>query len=144
MTALRLTAPEPNEVDLQAACADALNKLLAPPAQWATYPAGHIQLLPHQAARLSRIGLKRGMPDIMIFWNRVWGVELKRRGGRLSQTRIVRTKRGAPRELIGQEDMFPLLLATGAFADIKVATSVSELFAHLRNWNVPLRGRVSV
>jgi hypothetical protein len=140
----RLHAPELSEIDLHASCAQALDKLLAPPAQWCTYPAGHIQLQPHEAARLARVGLKRGYPDLLVFFRQVYGIELKRVGGKLSKTRVVRTRSGAPRELLGQEDVFPRLLATGAFADIQVATSVSELFAHLRNWEIPLRGRVSV
>jgi hypothetical protein len=140
----RLTAPEPSELDLHAACAQALDKLLAPPAMWASYPAGHVQLQPHEAARLARTGLKRGFPDIMVFFGKVFGIELKRGSAKLSKTRIVHTRRGGARELIGQEDMFPLLLATGAWADIRVAHSINEMFAHLIDWQIPLRGRISV
>jgi hypothetical protein len=140
----RLEAPEPSELDLHASCALALDKLLAPPAMWCCYPAGHVQLQPHEAARLSRVGLKRAWPDLLVFFNHVYGVELKREGGRLSKTRIVRTRRGAPRELVGQEDVFPLLLKTGAFADIRIARSLGELFAHLTDWQIPLRGRVMI
>jgi hypothetical protein len=140
----RLTSFEPSELDLHAACAQALDKLVAPPALWASYPAGHVQLQPHEAARLARTGLKRGFPDIMVFFGRVFGIELKRGSAKLSKTRIVRTRRGGSRELIGQEDMFPLLLATGAWADIRVARSLNEVFDHLADWQIPLRGRISI
>ena len=108
----RLTAPEPLEIDIHAGCADALDKLLMPPAFWFTYPAG-VQLSAQQAARYSRLGLKRGLPDIFVLHDGAWGIELKRRGGTLSKTRIVRTRRGSPRILAGQEEVFPLLLAAG-------------------------------
>lgn len=140
----QLRAPEPTEFDLHTACAAALDKLLAPPAVWCTYPAGHIQLSPGEAARLVRVGLKRSWPDILVFFHRVYGIELKREGGKLSKRRIIRTRRGATRELLGQEDVFPLLLASGAFADIRVARSLNEVMGHLNDWNIPLRGRVSV
>jgi hypothetical protein len=140
----KLTAPEPSELDLHAACAQALDKLVAPPALWCCYPAGHVQLQPHEAARLSRCGLKRGWPDLLVFWRQVYGIELKRQGGKLSKTRIVRTRRGAMRELVGQEDVFPLLLGTGAFADIRIAHTIGEMMQHLVDWQIPLRGRISV
>jgi hypothetical protein len=42
----RLEAPEPYELDIHEACASALDKLLLPPAIWACYPAGAVQLQP--------------------------------------------------------------------------------------------------
>lgn len=135
----KLTAPEPSENELHAACARLLDLVLMPPAMWCCYPAGHIQLLPHQAARLARMGLKRGIPDIMIFWGGVLGIELKRGGERLSKTKTVRTRRGSLRELLGQEDVFPRLMATGAWKDIRVARSTQEMIQHLVDWRVPLR-----
>ena len=139
----RLEQPEITEYDLHVAAADALSKLICPPAQWCCYPAGHVRLEPYQQARLTRVGLKRGWPDLLILHGKVFGIELKKPGGTLSKTRIVRTRRGAPRELLGQEDVFPLLLQTGAFGDIRTATSLAELFSHLNDWKVPLRTRVS-
>jgi hypothetical protein len=134
----RLTAPEPLEVDIHAGCADALDRLLMPPAFWFTYPAGVVQLSPQQAARYSRLGLKRGLPDIFILHDGAWGVELKRRGGTLSKTRVVRTRRGSPRILAGQEEVFPLLLAAGV-QGIAVCRSVDEMLATLHRWGIPLR-----
>jgi hypothetical protein len=138
----RLTAPEPLEAETHAACAAALDKLLLPPAVWFTYPAGAVQLSPQQQARYSRLGLKRGLPDIFIVHDGVFGIELKRRGGRLSRTTVVRTPRGSPRELIGQADMFPRLLAAG-MKDIAICHSVDEVLSALRRWDVPVRGRIA-
>jgi hypothetical protein len=137
----KLTAPEPLEVDIHQACAEALDKLLLPPAVWACYPAGATQLTAQQVARYSRLGLKRGWPDlIIIFDGRIFGLELKRKGGRLSKTRVSRTRRGSPRILDGQKDVFKRLAAAGM--TIAVAHSVDEMLAQLARWDIPLRARV--
>jgi hypothetical protein len=133
----RLTEDITPETDLHADVADALDKLLKPPAEWTTFPAGSVPLPPRFAAKLTRIGLKRGWPDILVLHDRLYGIELKRRGGRLSRTRIVRTRRGGLRELAGQEDVFPRLEAAGM--TIGVCRSVPEVLAVLRSWGVPVR-----
>jgi hypothetical protein len=120
-----------------------LDALLDPSVIWFCYPAGASTLSPQQQARHSRIGLKRGLPDLWILYGGVYCIELKRRGGALSKTRVVRTRRGGPRELIGQEDMFARLLASGAVNDIAIAHSVEEVLAYLDRWGVPTRGRVA-
>jgi hypothetical protein len=135
----RLTAPEPLEADIHAACAKALDALLLPPAMWFTYPAGAAQLSPQQMARYSRVGLKRGLPDIWLLYGGVYCIELKRRNGTLSKTRVARTKRGSPRILAGQADVFPQLIETGAIEAIAICTSVDELLAQLQRWEIPLR-----
>jgi hypothetical protein len=135
----KLTAPLPLERDIHKACASALDALLLPPAVWATYPAGAVELSPQQAARYSELGLKRGWPDIMVSYGCIWGIELKRRGGRLSQTRIVHTRRGSPRILLGQEEVFPQLIESGGFGGIAICHSVAEMLTALAAWHVPLR-----
>jgi hypothetical protein len=90
-------------------------------------------------ARYSRVGLKRGLPDIWILYGGIYCIELKRRGGRLSKTRVGRTRRGSPREFAGQADVFPKLLETGAIKEIAICTSVDELLAQLALWQIPLR-----
>jgi hypothetical protein len=118
--------------------ADALDKLLMLPARWTTFPAGSVPLPPRYAAKLSRLGLKRGWPDVQIvFGGRIIGVELKRRGGKLSRTRIVRTRRGSLRELVGQEDEFPRLREAGM--EIGVCSTVPAVLAFLASVGVPLR-----
>jgi hypothetical protein len=109
----RLTAPVVPEDDLHAAVADALDILLMPPATWTCFPAGHVKLSGQAAAKLSRMGLKRGWPDILVLHRQLYGIELKRRGGSLSRTRMVRTRRGGLRILEGQRDVFPRLEAAG-------------------------------
>lgn len=138
----RLVAPVVPELDIHQACAQALDRLLLPPAVWFTYPAGAVKLSPEQHARYSALGLKRGLPDLFVLYGGLYGVELKRRGGVLSKTRIVRTRRGSPRELIGQADMFPKLLAAG-MRDIAIAHSVDEMLEHLVCWGIPLSGRIA-
>jgi hypothetical protein len=67
---------------------------------------------------------------------------LKRHGGSLSKTRIVRTKRGSPRVLEGQEDVFPQLIEAGV-RRIAVCHSPEEMLAALERWGIPLRGRIA-
>lgn len=134
----KLTAPIPLERDVHKACVQALDRLLLPPARWACYPAGAAQLSPQQMARYSELGLKRGWPDLMISYGAMWGIEIKRVGGQLSKTRITRTKRGSPRILEGQEDVFPMLLESGGFAGIAIVHSVEEMLDQLARWHIPL------
>src|SRR5262249_2269600 len=128
--------------DIHEACAQALDRLLSPPAEWCTYPAGAAQLSPQQQARYSRIGLKRGLPDLMVLHGGLYGIELKRCGGKLSKSRMGRTRRGSPRVFIGQDEMFPRLLAAG-MVDIAICHSVGEVLDQLARWQIPLRGRIA-
>ena len=105
---------------------------------WFTYPAGAVQLSPQQQARYSRIGLKRGLPDIWILYRGLYLIELKTRRGQLSKTRIVRTRSGAPRVLVGQADTFPQLIGTGAVAEIAICESLGEVIVELRRWEIPI------
>lgn len=125
---------------MHVACRDLLNLCLAPPAVWAPYPAGVTALTPQQFAQYSRIGMARGWPDILVGFGKMYGIELKTRRGRLSKTRVGRTARGGPRILEGQEDVFPRLIASGAFAAIEVARSVDEVCALLDTWGIPRKG----
>lgn len=133
----RLTTPEIPETKFQETVADALDILLLPPAVWFAMPVGHVKLTPAQAAVLSRIGVKRGLPDIMIVYGGVYGIELKRQGGSMSRTRTVRTRRGGLRILEGQAEVFPRLRRAGMKID--VCYSLDEVLASLRNWNIPTR-----
>lgn len=131
--------PEPSEQEIQAAVADALDALLLPPAFWCAYPAGVVQLSPQQAAAYSKFGLKTGMPDILIWYNGMWLLELKRPGGRLSTTRIEKNKHGALREIVGQAERFEQLAKTGAVKGIEVCYSVDGVLEQLRAWGIPHR-----
>ncbi|HTW71159.1 MAG TPA: hypothetical protein VME47_14810 [Acetobacteraceae bacterium] len=138
---VRVAVPVAPEDDLHASVADALDLLLLPPAQWTTFPAGHIQLTGPAAAKLARLGLKRNWPDILILHGCLHGIELKRPGGKLSKTRAVRTRRGRLRIVEGQREVFPKLEAAGM--RIAICTSVDAVISQLREWNIPLRGRAS-
>jgi hypothetical protein len=136
----RLTPPIAPEAELQEAVADALDMLLLAPAMWAAYPAGHIQLSGQAAAKLARMGLKRGWPDVLVVHGgAVHGVELKRHGSGLSRTRTVRTRRGSLRIAEGQLDTFPRLEAAGM--RLAVCDTVEAVLQALAAWGVPLRGR---
>jgi hypothetical protein len=136
----RLTAPVVAETNLHEAVALALDQLLLLPAQWTTFPAGSVPLPPQFAAKLQRLGLKRGWPDVLVVHHHLYGIELKRRGGHLSKTRLVRTKRGSLRLLDGQTEVFPRLLAAG-FGGIAVCETVEAVLEALAAWGVPLRRR---
>lgn len=137
--AFRLTVPIPAERDVHENCARVLDALLLPPALWFSYAAGAAQLSPQQQARFSRIGLKRGLPDLWFLHQGLYCIELKRPGAPLTRTRIVRTRSGAPRELLGQDKVFPRLLATGAVKAISVCYTVEEVLSQLDRWEIPRR-----
>jgi hypothetical protein len=136
----KLTIPEQPEAVLQESCARALDMLLAPPAFWFSAAIGACQLTAQQAAALSRAGVKRGLPDLLVLYERLFGIELKLAKGVLSKTKIVQTRRGSPRVLIGQVERFAELEAAGM--RIAICRSVDEVLAQLEAWGVPLRGRV--
>lgn len=140
----KLTMPEPRERDIHEAVASILDEkggLLRPPAFAVCYPAGIVELSPQQAARYVRCGLKTGMPDFLIFYRGVYLIELKRRGGQLSQTKIVKTKHGALREVVGQRERFKQLKETGAVIDGAICYSVDGVIDTLERWQIPLRYR---
>jgi hypothetical protein len=134
----RLVAPAFAEDDLHAAVANVLDRLLLPPATWTTFPAGNVELTGQAAAKLARLGLKRGWPDVLVLHGSLHGIELKNRDGKLSRTRTVRTRRGSLRLVEGQQETFPRLEAAGM--KIAVCRSIDDVLLALRGWNVPMRG----
>jgi hypothetical protein len=139
----RLTPFELPESTLQERVGEVLDALLARPAFWFSAAIGATKLSPQQAAALSRAGVKRGLPDVMVIappHGRLYGIELKIKGGTLSKTRVVRTRRGSPRILVGQVERFAELEAAG-MAPIAICKSVDEVLVQLEAWGVPLRGR---
>jgi hypothetical protein len=139
MRAFRLTAPQAAETDLQASVADFLALALGDRVEWTAFPAGSVPLPVEYAAKLSRMGLQRGWPDLILVWDsRIYGIELKKPGSPLSKTRLVRTKRGGMRELIGQTARFERLSRQGM--RIAICHDVPEVMAALKGWGFPLRG----
>ena len=63
--------------DLQEAAAELLDRILAPCVEWSAFPAGHVYLNAAAAAKLTRIGLKRSWPDLLILHRVLHGIELK-------------------------------------------------------------------
>lgn len=134
----RLTAPEGSEVDLQAAGAAAFARLIREPAEWTAFPAGHLKLTGQQAARLTRIGLKRSWPDhLVLYAGKLIGIEWKRPGERLSHSRWVRTKDGKPRWVEGQREIFPRLAKQGMRGPYLCET-IEEALAVLEAEGVPM------
>lgn len=135
----RLVAPVVAETPLHEAVAKALDLLLLPPAVWTCFPAGSVPLPPQFAAKLLRLGLKRGWPDILIVHQGLFGIEVKREGAKLSKSRMVRTRSGGLRLVEGQAEVFPRLLRAG-FTAIAVCDSVPGVLRQVEAWDVPLRG----
>lgn len=135
---LALTEQVPPEADIHEAVARAFEVLLPPEVQWSTFPAGHIQLSGQQAAKLTRMGLRRGWPDILLVWNgRVYGLELKRPRQGLSKSRWSRSRNGRMRWVEGQTDVFPRLAQAGM--TIGTASSAPEALRVLKAWGMPVR-----
>jgi hypothetical protein len=131
------------EATFQEQVAQMADRLIAPPAVWCAYPAGMIELSAAQAAKLIRAGLRRGWPDfLLIHAGRIYGMELKKIGGKLSKTRTVRFPSGAPRILEGQEDVFPRLERAG-MQPIAICRTIDEVERQWRAWRIPLRGRIA-
>ncbi len=134
----RLTEYLEPEVDLQADGAAAFARLIREPAEWTAFPAGHLKLTGQQAARLTRIGLKRSWPDhLVLHAGKIIGIEWKKRGEPLSRSRWVRTKAGKSRWVEGQREVFPRLAGQGMRGPYLCET-VEEALTHLEAEGVPM------
>lgn len=113
------------EQDLHASVAEFLDWALMAPALYTTFPAGWGALPKATAGRLKGCGLKKGMPDIFVFYkSRAIGIELKTEGGKPSVT---------------QQCMFHLLKEAGV--PVHVCRSMEEVASILRDEGVPLKMR---
>lgn len=133
----RLVPVVPTETEFQETLARYLDIALLPPAVWWPMPIGHIKLTPAQAALFSRIGVKRGLPDVMVLHERVFGIELKKPKGRLSKGYLARRARGGVVWREGQAEVFPRLERAGM--PIAVCDSLEGVIVALQGWGVPLR-----
>lgn len=81
-----MALPPPKEFALHCMVADLLRRWIMPGWIWTHFPAGEARS-PLTGARLQRMGLARGFPDFLFFHGagRCCFLELKRRGGRLSE-----------------------------------------------------------
>ena len=77
---LKLVYPDPSEDQLKHSIANLLDAIL-PEDQvlWSHFPAGGYELTPAARARLYRLGLKRGFPDILLCYSlgRILWLEVK-------------------------------------------------------------------
>ncbi len=111
------SAPELTEADIHAAVVDALRRLARPGVVWWHTPNGERRDA-RDGAKLARFGVRAGMPDLFVLIaGRLHGLELKRRGGRLSAT---------------QRGMHTALTAAGAI--IATAATVDDALSILRRW----------
>jgi len=134
----RLSAYTADETDLQAAGEMAFSRLFRAPVEWTAFPAGHLQLTGQQAARLTRIGLKRSWPDhLVLYGGKLIGIEWKRPGETLSRSRWVQTRSGKKRWVEGQREVFPRLAAQGMRGPY-VCQTVEEALAALEAEGVPM------
>jgi hypothetical protein len=86
---------------------------------WMHYPSGGYRT-PIEAKILQALGAKPGVPDVLaVREGRLYGLELKAEGGRLSPVQI---------------DCHDALRAAGA--EVAVAIGVDEALAQLREWRL--------
>ena len=119
----QLKPTEPTEAQLHATVAQYLDWALMPPAMYTTFPAGWGVLTRATAGRLKGAGLKRGMPDILVFYNGfTLGLELKAWNGELTKV---------------QEEMHVKLLDAGV--PVVVCSALDHVIEALQNRGIPLR-----
>lgn len=120
---LKLRLTEPTEGELHASVADYLDWFLMPPAFYTTFPAGWGIMAKSTAGRLKGAGLKPGMPDILVFYEReTFGIELKSFGRKATAIQKVTHMR---------------LLDAGV--KVAVCDSLDMVISALRVWGLPLR-----
>jgi hypothetical protein len=135
---LKLTRFVAPEIDLQAAGEAAFARLIRQPAEWTAFPAGHLQLTGQQAARLTRIGLKRSWPDhLVLHAGKLIGIEWKKPGEALSRSRWVRTRAGKLRWVEGQREVFPRLALQGMRGPY-VCETIEDALTALEAEGVPM------
>lgn len=120
----KLVPPDPSEDQLQKSIADLLEWILPEEVAWSHFPAGGYQLTRAAQARLLRLGLKRGFPDLMICYGRLkmlW-MEVKTPTGVVSKQQ---EKRHAQLQALGHV--------------VVVVRSVEQVLQALLTYGVPIR-----
>jgi len=118
----KLTPPDPSEDELHSSVAKLLEWVLPHDRVVSQhFPAGGYLLTPAARARLYRLGLRRGMPDQMLWWDgRCLGIELKTPTGRLTADQAAMHKR-----------------LVNAGVDVVICRSQEEVMAALKRYSVP-------
>ena len=121
-----MAPPGPSEFQLHVTIADMLRRWALPGIEWTHIPLGELRSAA-TAAKLARMGTRRGWADFQIFHadGRVIFLEIKRKGGRLSedQQRIADHMRRAGHrfEVIDSiETAIAVLVAWGAVRSMTV------------------------
>lgn len=121
----KLVAPDPDEDQCQASIVSLFDRIL-PEDQvaWSHFPAGGYYLSPAARARLYRLGLKQGWPDLLICYEpcRSLWLEVKTRTGQLRPA---------------QRSMHIRLRAMGH--KVVVVRSIEDVIAALMEYGVPFR-----
>jgi hypothetical protein len=120
--AARVRSVPVSEDSLHRSVAEFLDWMLLPPAVWTTFPAGWGKLGKATAGRLKAVGLKEGMPDILVFRGVTIGIELKTEKGKQSPEQIA---------------MMYKLRAAGV--SVHVCRSIDEVYEVLTTFRVPMR-----
>lgn len=113
----------PTENELHVSVANLLDWVLQPPAFWTTFPAGWGKFSGMMAQLLKRMGLKPGMPDILVFYaGGCFGIELKTGKNTVApEQKATHAKLGA------------------AGVQVEVCRSVEDVMIVLANSDLPLR-----
>lgn len=121
----KLTAPDPSEDEFQKSVADLFHAILPPDkVAFSHFPSGGYQLTPAAKARLYRIGLTKGWPDLIVCYGGgkcLW-LELKTRRGVVSSEQ---KQRHHQLRLLGH----PVVLCR----------CIEDVIAALDEWRVPYR-----
>jgi hypothetical protein len=127
MTALMTRSrPRQREYALHCAVAAMLERVL-PLDAWYT-SVGHGRRGPKTGAQLRAMGVRAGVPDILIVWRgRAYWIELKAGHGRTQPA----------------QELCHALLAAAGCPPPKVARSPAGVTAALIEWGLPLRGRIA-
>lgn len=78
---------------------------------------------PIEGARFKELGVQAGIPDILILWGGIFGLEFKKPGGSLSSAQIA---------------MHPRLLAAGMVASATV-DNLADARETVRKWGLTIR-----
>ena len=120
-----------SESELHKSVAELLDWILLPPAMFTTFPAGWGKLSKATAGRLYASGMKKGMPDILVF------APVQPPHPRRSCVIGIELKVGANSTTSAQRDMFAKLQAVGI--RVYVCRSQDDVFNALRSADIPCR-----
>lgn len=108
-----------SEIALHIEVAGYLDVWLDPRVWWSTFPAGGGGF--HRGQQLKSMGLKPGVPDILLLWGRMFGIELKTEDGDLSDVQI---------------RVHSHMVAAGAW--VATCRSLDHVKLILNQWQIPI------